>query len=283
MSADQFGVLARKLQPYRGTLSLSCSYEPFVHPEPEALLRQCEVMPGFEIRLNSNGIAMHERVQVALLESTVQRVIISMDAVSPALNQIIRGNNKQEQIIANVRSFMNLRRTRGQKLPLFYLRMTLHELNLSELLDLVRLAIELGVDRLDVQLMAPVAGAVMQGRPVETLLLDTSSAQVQEVFMKAQSMAAGTSLAIGLPVIRKLSQPAEHLWAEKKTPGVSREGFHILSSGKCNASVYNVDVTGAAINKGCGDIFTDSVETILSTSHRLRFPGENNVTHGSVP
>lgn len=283
MTEEQFSIIARKLQPYCGILSLSCSYEPFVHPDVVSLLRQCEIMAGFEIRINSNGIAMYEPVQEALLASAVRRVVISMDAVSPELNQIIRGNNKQEQIIANVRSFIQRRQNRKQTHPALVLRMTLHTLNLPELTALVRLAAELGVDQLVVQPMAPVKGAVIQGQPVENLLLDTSNARVQDVLMEARSIAAAVHLPITLPVIRKTPQQGEHLWVEKKTPSASSNGFHILSNGKCNANIFNVDINGAVIKEGCGDLLLDSVEDILANSRRLRFPGETHNAHGSVP
>jgi MoaA/NifB/PqqE/SkfB family radical SAM enzyme len=267
-SLEQFRLIARKLHPYKGSLSLSCGFEPLINPDICAILSECKTLEGFSIRINSNGIAMTETVQQCLLESDISLIVISMDAVSPELNYIIRGNKKLDQIITNIRMFTAARKAKKKTHPEISIRMTLHKLNLPELPGLVNLAADLAVDKLEVQLMVPVKGATINEQPSESLFLDTSTTEAKAAFDEAKAIAKKRLLRLTLPT--KPCTSAHEGWQKKKTTTAQGTGFHIQSDGTCRANVYNVDINGNCIEEYSGNILTDSIDDILNKSSRNR-------------
>ncbi len=75
INSQKFKMIVEKLRFYHGSFSLACSYEPFVHTQASSIMLLCEPMKDFNIRINSNGIAMDEAVCDALLRSRVDVVV----------------------------------------------------------------------------------------------------------------------------------------------------------------------------------------------------------------
>ena len=278
MSAEHLDVICKKLAPYKGALSLSCCFEPLLHPEAARLIELSGFLTDvFDIRLNTNAIGLTKDVANALIRAKLDAVVISLDSATAALNQIIRGNQQFDTIVNNVEHLVQLRAVQSVRQPRISLRMVLHKLNLPELVPLVQLTLRLGVDELYVQFLAPVAHAVIGGVAADQLLLNAGCDDVDAVFREARQEVAGSSMSLVLPTFPKKVVTGKSIWKERKTPYADKNGFHIQSNGSCRVSVYNLDIHGNPVKDICGNIFEDSVEDLLIRSHELRHPAVNTV------
>lgn len=269
MAPDQFRIICGKLRPYSGTLSLSCAFEPLIHPQADEIITLASGLEGFAVRINTNAITMREPVRLAMMQGSIASVIVSLDAASPELYEAIRGSKRFNSVLENTRLLTELRRTLGRTTPQITLRMTLLKTNLPELSALVRLAAELQVDKLVVQLMAPTKGARVLGIPSDELVIQTQENAVQEAFVQARKLATELGLPLELPRVVAERMGGAQIWDGKKRPVARAEVLHIPSNGLCRANVYNTDIHGKPITENCGDIFTDSLERLLDASRRL--------------
>jgi MoaA/NifB/PqqE/SkfB family radical SAM enzyme len=95
------------------------------------------------VLFNTNAVLLDERRGDVLCAAGLDELRISLDAASPALYHKLRGIDKFEQIIANVRAFVA--RHGGHEHPCVSLWFVGMRENLHELPDFVRLAAGIGV------------------------------------------------------------------------------------------------------------------------------------------
>lgn len=274
MTNKQFTIIASKLKPYCGTLSLSCGFEPLINPEAAAIIETASSLgKQFKIRINTNGIAFNDKITKTLIDSMIQRVVISLDSATPELNKVIRGNTRHKDVVSNLKTLTQIKKKKSSENPQLVVRMVIHLLNLHELVPLTAMCADMGIDELYVQLLAPVSGASIQGKDVSELLLDTTAYETRKVFDAATAMAAKQpAFKLTLPKITTRKLDGATIREKKQSSFAIARGFHYTSSGMCRASVYNLDQHGNTIKTGCGNIFSDSVEQIVNTSSSLKCP-----------
>jgi MoaA/NifB/PqqE/SkfB family radical SAM enzyme len=104
---------------------------------------------GAHVLFNTNALLLDERRGDALHESGLDELRVSLDAATPTLYRRLRGIDKFEQIIANVRAFVARHGGRSQpRVSLWFVGM---QENLPELPAFVRLAADLGVPEVYLQ------------------------------------------------------------------------------------------------------------------------------------
>jgi len=104
---------------------------------------------NIQVGFNTNGMLLDSRRRRALLDLEVDWVHVSLDAAAPAVFEEIRPGASFERIVGNLRALVVERGSR--RCPRVQLNSVLMRRTLGELTPLVRLAAELGVDRLWVQ------------------------------------------------------------------------------------------------------------------------------------
>ncbi len=113
-------------------------------PRFVAHLKQC----GAHVLFNTNAVLLDERRGDALREAGLDELRVSLDAASSALYHRLRGIDKFDQIIANLRAYVARHGGEHPRVSLWFVGM---QENLHELPDVVRLAADLGVPEIYLQ------------------------------------------------------------------------------------------------------------------------------------
>ncbi len=124
--------------------------EPLLNKDLPAMIRHLKNRNVF-VRFNSNGILLDERQQNDLIAAGLDELRISLDAASPQGYKAMRNSNKFDQIVKNLRSFVDLIRhdpVSHPKLSLWYLGT---RENIVELPDFIRLAASISVSEVYLQ------------------------------------------------------------------------------------------------------------------------------------
>lgn len=122
--------------------------EPLLNPELPRMIAHLK-QRGAYVLFNTNAVLLDQRRGDALVESGLDELRISMDAVTPQLYHQLRGIDKLPQILANLRAF--LQRHGTQATPRASLWMVGMQENLHQMLDFVRLGADLGVPEVYLQ------------------------------------------------------------------------------------------------------------------------------------
>lgn len=217
MSFDAFRELVLQV-PTLASVTLQALGEPLLAPRlPEmvALLKSRGVATGF----NTNGTLLDARHRALLLDLGVDWVHVSVDAADPVVFEGIRVGASLERIVRNVGALVSERGPR--RAPRVQLNAVLMRRTLGELDGLVRLAADLGVDRLWAQQLAHDLSHTA-GRPEFDAMRDftdqeclwgaaddvpAATAEVEEVVRAAQALAAELGVDVRLPDVGPTSGP----------------------------------------------------------------------------
>jgi MoaA/NifB/PqqE/SkfB family radical SAM enzyme len=100
---------------------------------------------------NSNGTLLSAKRQADLLDAGPDELRVSLDAASPAGYRAMRGSDRFDGIVRNLKSFIALRKTRGAATPLLSLWYLGIRDNIAELPDFIRLSADIGIDEVHLQ------------------------------------------------------------------------------------------------------------------------------------
>lgn len=126
-----------------GSVQLHGIGEPLASP---AFWDSLQFIPqGCESSINTNFTVLDDRRLKSLMDAPLKFINVSLDAARAQTYQKIRGFSFEE-VIGNIRRFVELRRERGQDSPLLYLNMTLMRSNIEEVLEFINMAADLGAD-----------------------------------------------------------------------------------------------------------------------------------------
>ncbi|MBM4275680.1 MAG: radical SAM protein [Deltaproteobacteria bacterium] len=120
--------------------------EPLLYPRILDLLAAAKAR-GLAVQLQTNGVLL-DRVAADLVDLGVQMVTISLDG-SPEINDQIRGPMAFARTAAGVQALSAARERRGSPTPIMDLLGTISRANLAHLGELVPIALEMGVDKLN--------------------------------------------------------------------------------------------------------------------------------------
>lgn len=124
--------------------------EPLLNPD---LFRMIGYLKdrGATVLFNSDGIGLTGKKREGLIRSGLDELRISLDAASPETYQTIRGVPAFPRVRENVAALVDLRREHNAGTPVISLWFTILRSNVRELPAFIRLAGEIGADRVNLQ------------------------------------------------------------------------------------------------------------------------------------
>jgi MoaA/NifB/PqqE/SkfB family radical SAM enzyme len=145
LSPDDAAQYLRELWPYLVQVNLFHWGEPLLNdrlPEIIALIHNHRVGTQVHSNLNHMPAGLAKR----LIESGLDQIVISIDAVTQATYERFRRGGRLESAIANLRQLIETRRRLGSDTPRIEWKFVTFEHNLSELEAARQLAAEVGAD-----------------------------------------------------------------------------------------------------------------------------------------
>jgi MoaA/NifB/PqqE/SkfB family radical SAM enzyme len=106
---------------------------------------------GIEVGFNTNATLLDARRAERLVELGVSWVHVSVDGATAETFEHVRDGATFDKVVANLRGLVATRRRLGAERPRLQLNTVVMRRNVAELPDLVRLAADIGVDRMWVQ------------------------------------------------------------------------------------------------------------------------------------
>ena len=131
--------------------------EVFINGLGEPLLSHniLRLLNGPGVHFLSNGISLNEHMIQAILESEVKSINISMDGATSSSFQKVHGVNAFDKILNNIRMLVKNRNSTGRKKPRLSFGVVMMKRNMDDWAALVRLAYELGLDRVSFMNLTP--------------------------------------------------------------------------------------------------------------------------------
>jgi MoaA/NifB/PqqE/SkfB family radical SAM enzyme len=255
MAPEEFGLVCEKLSGYQGAFSMSCEFEPLMHPRFGEFVPHLGKLRSFDIRMNTNGIGLSHETGKALVGSAMGKLVVSLDAPDKELNRRIRSHGKFDHIVEQMDYLNGLKARLGARTPACHIRMVLLKNNLGLVPEMVRLTHRVGAERLIVRHVLPIPGCTVDGRPLEELSCLLSPEETESVFREAGKVAAELGIAVELPPTRP--KPEDDL---VKKCDVLRRGFHVYPDLSCYPCVWLTHFPS------CGDLHEDSVQSILESA-----------------
>jgi radical SAM protein with 4Fe4S-binding SPASM domain len=127
--------------------------EPLLHPDLVAMVAESK-RRGLRVGFNTNGTLLTEAKAEALVAAGTDWVHVSMDGATAATFEHIRDGARFGPVLRNLRRLVAARARHGGATPSIQLNAVLMRSNVGELDDLVRLAADVGVDRLWLQALS---------------------------------------------------------------------------------------------------------------------------------
>jgi len=121
--------------------------EPLMHPHYLEMLKEIK-KAGPYVYVFSNGILMKEAVGMALVDSGMDMICISMGGATQETYRKIRGVDAFATVTNNIRRISDYKKSRGTELPLLSFNIVAMRSLLAELEDIVELAQEIGVEHI---------------------------------------------------------------------------------------------------------------------------------------
>ncbi len=194
MKVDEFERILVEMRPHKITLS---GYgEPLIHPKLESLIALAKRM-GADVNTTSNGILLTEKRAEGLVESGLDLLSVSLDASTSPTYLKIRGEDKFEQILTNLRGFVRVRGQARKKRPFLRLCFVLTSINLREATSFVDIARDVGANSILYQILE------LTGMEEKRALFAGSMRRdaLEGVLKEANQRARGTGVVTNAPIL----------------------------------------------------------------------------------
>ena len=131
-------------------LTLQGLGEPLLAPDLEAIIQEA-VSRGITVGFNTNGTLLTPARSAAFIAAGVEWMHVSIDGAHRETFAAIRHGAHLDTVVTNLRGLVEARRAASSATPWIQLNVVLMRANIEELGALVRLAADVGVDRVWVQ------------------------------------------------------------------------------------------------------------------------------------
>lgn len=162
--------------------------EPLLNKDLSTMIRYLKNR-GVSVQFNSNGILLDESRQIDLMATGLDELRISLDAASPQGYKAMRNSNQFDQIVKNLRSFVD----RSSHHPLSQPKLSLWYLgtreNIAELPDFIRLAASIGVREVYLQRLVYFLNDDGYGVAISEKTLMDSDGKTRELVNQSQALA----------------------------------------------------------------------------------------------
>jgi MoaA/NifB/PqqE/SkfB family radical SAM enzyme len=229
LSPEDFGRVAARLLPHAHRLSLSLGNEPLMSPHFESILRIVAPYQVPNINFFTNGLLLNERNIDAIVESGVTQVCISVDGATRETYNAIRRDGDFDQLLQKVKLLVQRRDAAGSATPRLRFDVVLMRRNICEMVDLVKLAAQLGVQDLSFRHMVAFEGLAMEPQSL------THSKALSDYWL---DYALATAARLGLQI---QSRPAFFVPAPaEKSAAFSAAGTPYLPTPYCPYPFFHV-------------------------------------------
>lgn len=143
--------LEAQVWPLTRELWLSCATEPLLGHGLERVLPRAKAAGIPQIQLVTNALALGEAKARLLIDGGLDRLSVSLDGASAATYEQVRTHSNFERVVENVRRLQSLKAAAGRATPALTVRAVMMLHNVPEWAAIVRLAAELGADRVVLQ------------------------------------------------------------------------------------------------------------------------------------
>lgn len=158
MSLATFNRLMAQLDqfPSPPAIHLSGYGEPMFHPDFLEIVQQAKAT-GARLEMTTNGMLLDADMAAALVELDLDRLVVSIDGVTPASYEDIRTNGNLERVIENLRVLRRLKiRKRGRHgNPQVGIAFVAMKCNAADLTELPHLATRIGASHIQVSNLIP--------------------------------------------------------------------------------------------------------------------------------
>lgn len=117
MDPELFARIADECAPHPTTLWLHFLGEPLLHPDLAGMIRRAKAAGVRTVGLSTNAVLLREALLDAILDSGLDRLECSMDAVNRADYRAMRGRDHYGRAVHNVRSLLARKRSAGLDAP----------------------------------------------------------------------------------------------------------------------------------------------------------------------
>ncbi len=150
MSLDDYKRLADELFAYTYLLQIPCAYEGLMHPQIAELVRIADEAGIPNIGIVTNGVLLRgDRAEALVAARNVTAVNVSIDGIDPDVYRKMRGRHKPEAVLANVESFLAMKRAAGRDNLHLKFNVILARSNAHDLPNVARWAADHGVDEME--------------------------------------------------------------------------------------------------------------------------------------
>ncbi len=221
MSSDTFAMLGPAF-PRLDALILNGIGEPLLHPRlEEFILKAKNSMPaGSWVGFQTNGMLLNEGRAASLLDAGLDRICLSLDAISGNSFRTIREGGEMENIEAAFAALNKARVKRGRHDMLTGIEFVVRRDNIEELPAAVRRAADLGAAFAIVTQLLPYNKAL-----VRQAAYDTNTAGAISIYenCKARAEAEGLDIRRYFEVFMKFSRTGEDLKIIRLVEGMKKD------------------------------------------------------------
>lgn len=149
---------------------------------------------GVGVLFNSDAIGLTDKKRRSIIESGMDELRISMDAVTAETYRAIRGVPMFHRVVENVTALVALQQELGVPTPMISLWFTAIKKNLHELPDFIRLAGKIGATRVNVQRLVHYGqGLAVQDQSLHGELTALEAEMLEEATRLSHALGIGLS------------------------------------------------------------------------------------------
>jgi radical SAM protein with 4Fe4S-binding SPASM domain len=120
------------------SLKLNYRGEPTIHKNLPEMIRIAKEAGIVEVQINSNGVALNEKLAERLIDAGLDRIKFSIDGASPEVYEQIR-KVSYERVEKNVKNFVRIRNDKGKSRPGVHVQMVYMKENRSDAVQYVQI------------------------------------------------------------------------------------------------------------------------------------------------
>jgi putative metalloenzyme radical SAM/SPASM domain maturase len=209
MSPETFAMIEPAF-PHLKSLILSGIGEPLLHPHLEEFIsRAKDLMPaGSWAGFQTNGMLLNDARVTSLVDAGLDRICLSLDAVSPDSFRSIREGGEMRDVEAALAALDKAKRRRGRQHPDVGIEFVLRRDNMEELPCTIRWAAERDIAFAIITQLLPYSKAL-----VGQAAYDTNTAGAISIYKdwKAKAEAHGLDIRRYLDIFKKFSRTEDDL------------------------------------------------------------------------
>ncbi len=244
MSFDNFKKIFEEIK-YTECVLLQGTGEPFLNPEIFEMIRYLRERRIPHIWIISNGSKITSEVSREIIDSRVGEICVSLDGATAKTYESIRKGANFEEVVSNLKGLVAEKRRRGVDYPQIALIFVALKTNIAEVSDFIRLAHEIGVNRVDIKEFS---------MPHPTLAHLTLDSDDRRYLLDALE----TSKSLGLPAFFFHSLMPEVMPPDRQKCTWPWTSFCVTIDGHVTPCWYNLFPEDASM----GNIFEDGFKAV---------------------